>query len=218
MTLEAGGRYLEVGIRFPTEVSACVGPLLQPGRARDSPVPSRRPIAAENSPSTGPTGARRFVALTLATAGGAGFAPVAPGTFGSAVGVVLFVPLASLGAVVVLAVAAVLLAVGTWAADETERIYGKKDDGRIVMDEVVGQLVTLAPLAALGPTQGLEGALFVAAGFFVFRFFDIWKPGPARMAERRLPGGLGVMMDDVVAGAFSAAVIGVAALVYGASA
>lgn len=171
-------------------------------------------IASETSPSPGATGVRRVVALVIATAGGAGYAPIAPGTFGSAVGVLCFLPLAPLGAVAVLLVAALLLAVGTWSADETERIYGKKDDGRIVIDEVVGQLVTLAPVAALGPRGGLDGAAFLLGGFLVFRLFDIWKPGPARAAERNLPGGLGVMMDDVVAGLFSAVVVGAAALLY----
>ncbi|MGH0030100.1 MAG: phosphatidylglycerophosphatase A family protein [Myxococcota bacterium] len=147
------------------------------------------------------------MALFVATAGGAGYAPVAPGTFGSAVGLLCFVPLAGHGPVLTLAVAAVLLGLGTWAADETEKIYGKKDDGRIVMDEVVGQLVTLAPIASLGSAFQPRVAALAIVGFFVFRGFDIWKPGPARMAERRLPGGLGVMMDDVVAGIFSAAVL-----------
>jgi phosphatidylglycerophosphatase A len=156
--------------------------------------------------------------LTLATGGGAGYAPVAPGTFGSAVGVLCYLPLAPLGAVAVLGTALVLLVVGTWAADETERIYGKKDDGRIVIDEVVGQLVTLAPLTLLAdPPWELRGAVLVVAGFFVFRLFDIWKPGPARMAERRLAGGLGVMMDDVVAGIFSAVVMAGAAWLLGAA-
>jgi phosphatidylglycerophosphatase A len=130
------------------------------------------------------------------------------------VGVLCFLPLAPLGAVAVLAVAALLLAVGTWAADQTERIYGKKDDGRIVIDEVVGQLVTLAPLAAMGSRVSPRDPLLLLAGFLVFRLFDIWKPGPARRAERGLPGGLGVMMDDVIAGVFSAAVMGALAFAY----
>lgn len=157
---------------------------------------------------------RRFSALALATAGGAGYAPVAPGTFGSAVGVLCFLPLAPLGALVVLGVAGLLLGVGTWAADETERVYGKKDDGRIVIDEVVGQLITLAPLAALAPAVRPRDPLLLLAGFLLFRLFDIWKPGPARRAERGLPGGLGVMMDDVVAGLFSAVAMGAVAFVW----
>ncbi len=144
--------------------------------------------------------------LALATAGGAGYAPVAPGTFGSAVGVALFAVIVPLGLLPVLLAAAALLAAGIWAADHAERIFQKEDDGRIVIDEVVGQLLALAPLAAMGPALRRAPAL-LAAGFFVFRLFDIWKPGPIRAAERDFDGGLGVMLDDVVAGIFSAVVV-----------
>ena len=136
----------------------------------------------------------------MATAGGAGYAPVAPGTAGSIIGVAAFAMLVPFGTGPVLLAAALLLVVGIWAADHAERIFERKDDGRIVIDEVVGQLLALAPLAALVPAVRPRNPWFLAAGFLLFRLFDIWKPGPVRLAERSFPGGAGVMLDDVVAG------------------
>ena len=85
--------------------------------------------------------------------------------------------------------------------------FGCKDDGRIVIDEVVGQLLTLAPLLVAGAEHSLP---WLVTGFVAFRVFDIWKPGPVRWAERRFRGGVGVMMDDVVAGVLGAGVLGAA--------
>jgi len=99
----------------------------------------------------------------------------------------------------------VVTGLGVWAADATERIYGKKDDGRIVIDEVAGQLLTLAPALAWAREDAFFPAL--VTGFVLFRLFDITKPGPVRWAERGLPGGLGVMADDVVAGVLAAALL-----------
>jgi phosphatidylglycerophosphatase A len=100
---------------------------------------------------------------------------------------------------------AALLALGVWAADQAERIYGH-DDGRIVIDEVVGQLLTAAPLLIWG---AVTPAALVTA-FVTFRVLEIRKPGPVGWAERHFEGGLGVMADDVVAGAIGA--VGIAAL------
>jgi phosphatidylglycerophosphatase A len=150
--------------------------------------------------------------LAIATAGGAGYAPVAPGTFGSAVGVLVFALLAPAGAGPLLLATAVLLGLGIWASDQAEGIFERKDDGRIVIDEVVGQLLALAPLAAMAPAVAPRHPLLLVAGFLCFRLFDIWKPGPVRYAERSFPGGLGVMLDDVVAGLFAAAVVAALAL------
>jgi len=149
----------------------------------------------------------RPLALILATAGGAGYLPVAPGTWGSALAVVLCWgwlafgggPLGFLGAI------AVATAVGVWAADATERISGRADDGRIVIDEVAGQWLTLVPVVAWAPQDALFPSLVTA--FVLFRVLDIAKPGPVRWAERSFPGGVGVMADDVVAGLMGAAVM-----------
>ncbi len=139
----------------------------------------------------------------MATAGGAGFAPLAPGTAGAAVGVVLHLLLATLSPWLYALGAVALLSLGIRAADAAERFYGRKDDGRIVIDEVVGQLLALAPLAL----QGVRSSwLPVVTGFVAFRVFDVWKPKPVRWAER-LGGGAGVMLDDVVAGALAAPLV-----------
>ena len=147
------------------------------------------------------------MARILATAGGAGYAPVAPGTFGSAVGVVLFVVLSALHPLLLLLTTATLLALGTWASDRAEEFFGKKDDRRIVIDEVVGQLIALAPLLYFADLAGTHFLALLGAGFLLFRLFDIWKPGPVGWAERRFEGGAGVMLDDVVAGAIAALVM-----------
>lgn len=136
-----------------------------------------------------------------------GRAPVAPGTLGSALALLLYFPLAALGPLGYGLAALALLAAGIPAAAAAERIYGRRDDGRIVIDEVVGQLLALGPLLLAPPLA--RGQLFalLVAGFFAFRLFDIWKPGPVRWLERRIAGGWGVMLDDVAAGALAAAAL-----------
>ena len=147
----------------------------------------------------------------MATAGGAGFAPLAPGTAGAAVGVVLHLLLAALGPWLYALGAVALLSLGIRAAEAAERFYGWKDDGRIVIDEVVGQLLALAPLALPGVRSSW---LPVVTGFVAFRVLDVWKPEPVRRAER-LGGGAGVMLDDVVAGALAAPLVAGAAWLAG---
>jgi len=159
------------------------------------------------SPQPGPSRARRILVLALATAGGAGFAPVAPGTAGAAVGVGLYALLAPGGAIAVGLAVLVASGVGVWCAGEAERIFGRADDGRIVIDEVAGQLVALWPLALLAPPGRALAPLPVAIGFLAFRAFDVVKPGPVRWAERSFAGGRGVMFDDLLAGAFAAGVV-----------
>jgi len=147
------------------------------------------------------------VARLLATAGGVGYAPIAPGTFGSALGVALFVPLSGLHPLLFALTTATLLALGTWAADRAEHGFGQKDDGRIVIDEVVGQLIALAPLLFCANLAGSYWCALLGAGFLLFRLFDIWKPGPVAWAERHFRAGAGVMLDDVAAGALAALVL-----------
>jgi phosphatidylglycerophosphatase A len=159
--------------------------------------------------------ALRHVALVLATAGGVGYAPVAPGTAGAAVGALLYWLLAPAGCIAVIAVALGLLAPGAFAAHVAERVYRQQDDGRIVIDEVVGQLISLAPLPLLVAPGGRSPWL-VAAGFLAFRLFDIWKPGPVRWAERSFAGGIGVMLDDVCAGVLAALCVAALAALAGA--
>jgi len=132
--------------------------------------------------------------LALVSCGFLGCSPVAPGTVGTLGGVALAFLLSSQPDYLVwsLAACAVLYAItaplGPWA----ERHAGKKDPGIFVMDEVIGYLITVAWVA--GPSL-----YALITGFFVFRLFDIWKPWPARSMER-IPGGHGILLDDVVAG------------------
>ena len=116
---------------------------------------------------------------------------MAPGTFGSAAGLGVFLAVRSTGSVTVeLATILVLFAVGVWSGTEAEHHFGGVDPGPIVMDEVVGMLITLALLPV-----NAAGAI---AGFLVFRVLDVIKPWPSAGFEK-LPGGLGVMADDAMA-------------------
>jgi phosphatidylglycerophosphatase A len=136
----------------------------------------------------------RIFVLAIATAAGSGYSPVASGTVGSALGLLLWWPLAGLSAGGYALALGAITALGIWAAGRAETIFGGHDDGRITIDEVAGLLLSLFALPAR-----LEVA---ALGFILFRIFDIWKPPPARQAER-LAGGFGVMADDLVAGLYA---------------
>lgn len=133
------------------------------------------------------------MAIAIATVGAVGRAPVAPGTVASGV-VAVALWLLQLSPLVQLALLVAVTVLGTWAADEAERTLGGKDPGAIVVDEVAGMM--LAALAA-PPT-----AVVVAVAFVLFRVFDVVKPFPANIAQR-LRGGLGVMVDDLIAGSYA---------------
>lgn len=131
----------------------------------------------------------------IATAGYCGYFPVAPGTAGSAVGLLFYLIVWWAGSPVVeVALIAALFAAGVWAATTAERYFGGIDPGQIVIDEVVGMLLTLAFIPV-----GLSGAI---AGFVLFRIFDVIKPFPAGRLES-LHGGLGVMADDAMAAVYA---------------
>ncbi|MGH9349010.1 MAG: phosphatidylglycerophosphatase A family protein [Vicinamibacterales bacterium] len=133
----------------------------------------------------------RRLALFVSTFGYVGYAPVAPGTFGSAAGLGVFYAVRATGSVAVeVGVIVALFAVGVWAGTVAEHHFGSADPGPIVLDEVVGMLITLCLL----PVNG-TGALLA---FLVFRALDVIKPFPAARFEK-LPGGLGVMADDGMA-------------------
>lgn len=139
-------------------------------------------------------------AALLATWFGAGLLPKGPGTWGSAAALPFAWALAAAGGPrLLLAAAAVCFAVGWWASAVYVRRTGAEDPGEVVIDEVAGQWLTLAA-APLDPLSYL-------AGFALFRLFDIWKPWPVRVADRRLGGGLGIMVDDVLAGLYALAVM-----------
>lgn len=136
---------------------------------------------------------RPLVALSLATAFGVGYVPFAPGTFGSAVGLVIWALLPA-STLVHAAAILILFAIGTWSATAVERYFGGTDPGPVVIDEVMGMLLTLF----MQPV-GWIGAI---GGFFLFRAFDVVKPYPADRLEQ-LPGGFGVMTDDAMAGIYA---------------
>ncbi|MCL4684340.1 phosphatidylglycerophosphatase A [Myxococcota bacterium] len=162
--------------------------------------------------SPAPHGLVRRFAVFVATGAGSGLSPLAPGTAGSAVGVLLFWPLAALGLPLFAVTVVGTVALGIWAADIAERAFGRKDDGRIVIDEVAGQLLTLLPLIPAGQAQSIP---WLVTGFVTFRVLDVWKPGPVRWLQDNLRGGAGVVMDDVLAGVFGAVGLAVASWVLG---
>jgi phosphatidylglycerophosphatase A len=171
-------------------------------------VPERRRTAGD------------YVALALAT-WGVGLIPIAPGTWGSAVGVVIYLGLGRLTervfnfsvergldlspqefpgiltTVMLITILVVALA-GIWAGTRAEKLLGKKDPGAVVVDEVAGQLITFLFVPWL-----TTWTWSVVVGFIAFRVFDIWKPYPIRRLEG-LGGGLGIMADDMLAGFYAA--------------
>jgi phosphatidylglycerophosphatase A len=134
-----------------------------------------------------------IAALIVASVCGIGYIPFAPGTFGSAAGLVLWMAMPA-STPAHLAALVIVFAVGSWSGAAAERHFGRTDPGQVVIDEVLGMLVTLF----MNPV-GWRGAL---VAFLLFRLFDVVKPYPADRLER-LPGGLGVMGDDAMAGIYA---------------
>lgn len=130
---------------------------------------------------------------------GAGHAPFAPGTAGTLVAVPIYLLLRETGLPIYLAVVAAMFAFGVWCCGVTERDLGAEDAPGIVWDEIVGYLI-----AMIAAPAGWE---WIVAGFVLFRLFDIVKPFPIRLIDRRVGGGLGVMLDDALAGVFAALVL-----------
>jgi phosphatidylglycerophosphatase A len=142
------------------------------------------------------------VAVALATCLGCGYFPWGPGTVGSLVAIIVAVILhfsAGAGRPALLIATLVLLAPAIWASTQTARLHGRKDPSVVVIDEVLGQWVTL-----LGATA-LRWKSFCAA-FLLFRLFDIWKPWPVRSFEK-LPEGVGIVADDLAAGIYGALIL-----------
>ena len=135
----------------------------------------------------------------LALGFGSGLAPVAPGTFGSLVGAAAVLLVHPLPLMAELAAIAVAFVAGIWICGESARRLGVHDHPGIVWDEITGMLITMI----LAP----EGWIWLAAGFVLFRFFDILKPWPVGALERGIPGAFGVMVDDLVAGVMALALL-----------
>ena len=130
------------------------------------------------------------IAKVVATVAYVGYAPIAPGTAGSAVAAACYWALPELNRIHSLVITLFLLLVGTWASSKAEGVYGR-DASKIVIDEFTGFFIAVLLLP--------KTVVIILLGFFVFRFFDIFKPFPIRQAEK-MKGGLGVMADDVLAG------------------
>ena len=144
-----------------------------------------------------------YLALAIATCG-VGYLPLAPGTFGSLVGVGIFWLLVRVNPlVIVVAILAVTFA-GIWAGSRIEQLSGRKDPGKVVVDEVAGQMIALFPLTLFARWSTFA----VIVSFILFRFFDIVKPYPANRLQD-LDGGMGIMFDDLVAGVYGAVVVSI---------
>ena len=126
---------------------------------------------------------------------GSGLAPFAPGTFGTAAAIPLYLLMAPLSLPLYLALVVVSLVFGVWVCGKAGADLGVHDHGGIVWDEFVGLWITLIAVPA--------GWEWIVAGFLLFRLFDIWKPWPIGWADRQVSGGLGVMLDDVIAGLYA---------------
>ena len=158
-----------------------------------------------------------YFALALATFG-VGYLPLIPGTFGSLVSVglfLLFTQIAGGTSLVALVLIFTLIVsfAGIWAASRTEELAGRKDPGKVVVDEVAGQMLALLPLTLFN-LQSLTRGVIVS--FILFRLFDIFKPYPAGRFER-LKGGYGIMCDDLVAGAYAAVITSTIITIFGKS-
>jgi phosphatidylglycerophosphatase A len=184
-------------------------------------------VKTEKSETQGKRSPLDYVALSIATCG-IGYMPIVPATFGSLVGVAFYLIAQKMGesfavwsanhqftnaflessrASFTIIFLIALFLIGTWAATRVVQITGKKDPRIVIIDEVIGQLITFLFIPAK------LGWWTIVIGFLAFRFFDILKPYPANRLES-LPTGLGVMADDVMAGFYAAAFMSLACLLY----
>ncbi len=135
----------------------------------------------------------------LALGFGSGLAPKAPGTFGTLAGLLVFLLLPELALPGYLLVVVISFVLGVWLCERCSRALGVHDHGGIVWDEFVGLWIALIAVPS--------GWVWLVLGFVLFRLFDIWKPQPIRWLDQRVQGGLGIMLDDVVAGLYALACV-----------
>lgn len=145
----------------------------------------------------------------LAFGFGAGLSPVMPGTVGTLVGIPFFLVMYWLPWPVYLGLTALLFAAGILLCSESARRLAAHDHPGIVWDEIVGFLVAMTPLIPdlLGGSSSAPLWFWIIAGFLAFRLFDIVKPPPIRQIDRRVHGGIGIMLDDLIAGLFAAVLL-----------
>ena len=145
--------------------------------------------------------------MFIATGAYSGFLPKAPGTWGSSVGVLLWLLLGRLDLLPFLSVIGMLFVVGVFSAGAAEKILDRGDPPQVVVDEIVGQLIALIAVPFQpGP---------VVLSFLLFRFFDILKPFPIGWIDRHLHGGLGIMLDDIIAGLYTLLILQLGFRFYG---
>ena len=141
---------------------------------------------------------KHFISL-LATGFGVGYSPVAPGTLGTLIAILIYYFLSEIPSPLYEITLIGFFFLSVWVSENAERLFGKKDDQRIVIDEIIGFLITMLWVP--------KTIRFVMIGFFLFRFFDILKPFPIRRLEKRFKGGFGVVLDDVAAGVYANVVL-----------
>ncbi len=136
----------------------------------------------------------RFL-LFLATGFGVGYSPIAPGTAGTLLAIPIYYFLSEIPPPLYEITLIGFFFLSIWISENAEGFFGKKDDQRIVIDEIIGFLITMLWVP--------KTTRFIIIGFFLFRFFDILKPFPIRRLEKRLKGGFGVVLDDVMAAIYA---------------
>jgi len=145
---------------------------------------------------------KHFV-LILATGFGVGYSPVAAGTLGTLIAIPVYYFLSNISSPIYEITLVGFFFLSVWISESAEIFFGKKDDQRIVIDEIMGFLITMLWVP--------QTAILIVIGFFLFRFFDILKPFPIRRLEKKLKGGYGVVLDDVMAGVYANIVLQVIA-------
>ena len=145
---------------------------------------------------------------------GSGLPRRAPGTWGTIGGLIVAIPLLSLGFVPFLIVTILSSIIGIWICERTSKLMGGHDNPHIVWDEWAGIWITLLPLSYMGIARDsfwqhisqVQSMIAIVIAFILFRFFDIIKPPPIGWADKKVAGGLGIMLDDIIAGLMAAAV------------
>ena len=145
---------------------------------------------------------------------GSGLPRRAPGTWGTVGGLIVAIPLLSLGFVPFLIITIISCVIGSWICGRTSELMGGHDNPHIVWDEWAGMWLTLLPLSYMGIADGnfwqniaqTSSIVAIIIAFILFRFFDIIKPPPIGWADKKVAGGLGIMLDDIIAGIMAAAV------------
>jgi phosphatidylglycerophosphatase A len=146
-----------------------------------------------------------YFILLLATGFGVGYSPIAPGTLGTLIAIPVYYFLSTIPSPLYEITLIAFLFLSVWISENAEIFFGKKDDTRIVIDEMIGFLIAMLWVP--------KTTRFIIIGFFLFRFFDILKPFPIRGLEKRLKGGFGVVLDDVLAGVYANIILEIVRLI-----